>query len=85
MSDLANAFERASQDAQQLASRPDNQTLLRMYALYKQGSIGDVTGDKPSMTDMVGFAKWSAWNKVKGMTNAEAQQAYVDLVEDLKD
>ncbi|MDA8600338.1 acyl-CoA-binding protein [Burkholderiaceae bacterium] len=85
MSDLANAFEQASQDAQQLASRPDNQTLLRMYALYKQGSIGDVTGDKPSMTDMVGFAKWSAWNKVKGMTNAEAQQAYVDLVEDLKD
>jgi len=85
MSDLANAFEQASQDAQQLASRPDNQTLLRMYALYKQGSIGDITGDKPSMTDMVGFAKWSAWNKVKGMTNAEAQQAYVDLVEDLKD
>ena len=85
MSDLANAFEQASQDAQQLASRPDNQTLLRMYALYKQGSIGDVTGDKPSMTDMVGFAKWSAWNKVKGMTNAEAQQAYVDLVDDLKD
>jgi acyl-CoA-binding protein len=85
MSDLANAFEQASQDAQQIASRPDNQTLLRMYALYKQGSIGDVTGDKPSMTDMVGFAKWSAWNKVKGMTNAEAQQAYVDLVEDLKD
>ncbi len=85
MSDLANAFEQASQDAQQLASRPDNQTLLRMYALYKQGSIGDVTGDKPSMTDMVGFAKWSAWNKVKGMTNAEAQQAYVDLVGDLKD
>ena len=85
MSDLANAFEQASQDAQQLASRPDNQTLLRMYALYKQGSIGDVTSDKPSMTDMVGFAKWSAWNKVKGMTNAEAQQAYVDLVEDLKD
>jgi diazepam-binding inhibitor (GABA receptor modulating acyl-CoA-binding protein) len=85
MSDLANAFEQASQDAQQLASRPDNQTLLRMYALYKQGRIGDVTGDKPSMTDMVGFAKWSAWNKVKGMTNAEAQQAYVDLVEDLKD
>ena len=85
MSDLANAFEQASQDAQQLASRPDNQTLLRMYALYKQGGIGDVTGDKPSMTDMVGFAKWSAWNKVKGMTNAEAQQAYVDLVEDLKD
>jgi len=85
MSDLANAFEQASQDAQQLASRPDNQTLLRMYALYKQGSIGDIAGDKPSMTDMVGFAKWSAWNKVKGMTNAEAQQAYVDLVEDLKD
>jgi diazepam-binding inhibitor (GABA receptor modulating acyl-CoA-binding protein) len=85
MSELQAQFEQASQDVNQLSSRPDNQTLLRLYALFKQGSIGDVSGDKPSMTDMVGFAKWSAWNKLKGQTKEQAQQAYVDLVNELLD
>ena len=85
MSDLQTQFEQASQDVNQLSARPDNQTLLRLYALYKQGSVGDVTGDKPSMTDMVGFAKWSAWKKLKGQTQAQAQQAYIDLVNELLD
>ena len=85
MSDLQAQFEQASQDVNQLSARPDNQTLLRLYALYKQGSVGDVTGDKPSMTDMVGFAKWSAWNKLKGQPQAQAQQAYIDLVNELLD
>jgi diazepam-binding inhibitor (GABA receptor modulator, acyl-CoA-binding protein) len=85
MSELQAQFEQASQDVNQLSSRPDNQTLLRLYALFKQGSVGDVSGDKPSMTDMVGFAKWSAWNKLKGQTKEQAQQAYVDLVNELLD
>ena len=85
MSDLQAQFEQASQDVNQLIARPDNQTLLRLYALYKQGSVGDVAGDKPSMTDMVGFAKWSASNKLKGQTQAQAQQAYIDLVNELLD
>ena len=85
MSDLQTQFEQASQDVNQLSARPDNQTLLRLYALYKQGSVGDVTGDKPSMTDMVSFAKWSAWNKLKGQTQAQAQQGYIDLVNELLD
>ena len=85
MSDLQAQFEQASQDVNQLSARPDTQTLLRLYALYKQGSVGDVTGDKPSMTDMVGFAKWSAWNKLKGQTQVQEQQAYIDLVNELLD
>ena len=85
MSELQAQFDHASQDVNQLSSRPDNQTLLRLYALFKQGSVGDVSGDKPSMTDMVGFAKWSAWNKLKGQTKEQAQQAYVDLVNELLD
>ena len=85
MSDLQAQFEQASQDVNQLSARPDNQTLLHLYALYKQGSVGDVTGDKPSMTEMVGFAKWSAWNKLKGQTQVQAQQAYIDLVNELLD
>ena len=85
MSDLRAQCEQASQDVNQLSARPDNQTLLRLYALYKQGRVGDVAGDQPSMTDRVGFAKWSAWNKLKGQTQAQAQQAYIDLVNELLD
>lgn len=84
MSDLNARFEQASVDAKSLSERPDNQTLLRIYALYKQGSEGDIERDKPSMTDMVGFAKWSAWNKLKGTEKDEAKQDFIDLIESLK-
>ncbi|MDP4609135.1 MAG: acyl-CoA-binding protein [Burkholderiaceae bacterium] len=84
MSDLNARFEQASVDAKSLSERPDNQTLLRIYALYKQGSEGDIERDKPSMTDMVGFAKWSAWNKLKGTEQDEAKQDFIDLIESLK-
>jgi diazepam-binding inhibitor (GABA receptor modulator, acyl-CoA-binding protein) len=84
MSDLNTRFEQASVDAKSLSERPDNQTLLRIYALYKQGSEGDIERDKPSMTDMVGFAKWSAWNKLKGTEQDEAKQDFIDLIESLK-
>ena len=59
-------------------------TLLKLYALYKQGSAGDVDGKRPGFTDMVGRAKWDAWNELKGQTPDEAKQAYIDLIEDLK-
>jgi diazepam-binding inhibitor (GABA receptor modulator, acyl-CoA-binding protein) len=85
MTDLNTLFEQASVDAKGLAERPDNQTLLRIYALYKQGSEGDIERPKPSMTDMVGFAKWSAWNKLKGTEQDEAKQEFIDLIESLKE
>jgi acyl-CoA-binding protein len=58
--------------------------LLKLYALYKQGSAGDVDGKRPGFTDMVGRAKWDAWNEQKGKSADEARQAYIDLVESLK-
>ncbi|MBB3274541.1 MULTISPECIES: acyl-CoA-binding protein [unclassified Pseudoxanthomonas] len=83
MSDLKSAFEQASRDIQGLAERPDNETLLRLYALYKQGAEGDVKGDKPGFFDFVGTAKYEAWAKLKGTASEDAQKKYVDLVKKL--
>ncbi|MQR02049.1 acyl-CoA-binding protein [Glaciimonas soli] len=81
---LQAQFDQALAESKTLPNRPDNMTLLKMYALYKQGSNGDATGDRPGMTDFVGRAKWDAWNELKGTSQEEAQQKYVDIVEDLK-
>ena len=83
-SDLKQQFEQAAIDVKDLSERPDNDTLLRLYALYKQGSEGDVSGDKPGFFDFVGTAKYEAWGKLKGMSQDAAQQQYVDLVKKLK-
>lgn len=84
MSDLQTQFDAAAADAQKLARRPDDQTLLKLYALYKQATAGDVEGKRPGFTDMAGRFKYDAWAKVKGMSNDEAKQAYVDMVEGMK-
>ena len=84
MSTLNEQFEQAVADSKNLPERPDNMTMLKLYALYKQGSTGDVDGKRPGFTDMVGRAKWDAWNELKGQAADEAKQAYIDLVEDLK-
>jgi acyl-CoA-binding protein len=58
--------------------------MLKLYALYKQATEGDVDGKRPGFTDMIGRAKWDAWNEIKGATEDDAMQQYVSLVEDLK-
>jgi len=84
MTILRTAFERAVADSKTLPERPDNQTLLQIYALYKQATEGDVQGTRPGFTDFVGRAKWDAWNELAGKTQEAAMQAYVDLIESLK-
>ena len=83
MSDLQSRFEQAAKDVHSLAERPDNDTLLRLYALYKQGAEGDVSGPKPGFFDFVGTAKYEAWAKLKGTAQDDAKQKYVDLVKKL--
>ena len=83
MSDLDSRFEQAAKDVHSLAERPDNDTLLRLYALYKQGAEGDVSGPKPGFFDFVGTAKYEAWAKLAGTAQDEAKQKYVDLVKKL--
>ena len=83
MADLQQRFEQAQRDVQALPERPDNDTLLRLYALYKQGSEGDVTGAKPGFFDFVGTAKYEAWAKLAGTAPDDAKKKYVDLVKKL--
>jgi len=83
MADLKAAFESAVTNSKKLAERPDNATLLKLYALYKQATAGDNTEKKPGFGDMVGRAKWDAWSGVKGTSSEDAMQQYIDLVESL--
>lgn len=85
MADLKAQFEQARADSKNLPEKPDNMTLLQLYALYKQGSVGDVDTKRPGFTDMVERAKWDAWNTVKGKSKEEAMQGYIDLIESLKE
>jgi diazepam-binding inhibitor (GABA receptor modulator, acyl-CoA-binding protein) len=84
MAELKAQFEKAVADSKSLPEKPDNQTLLQIYALYKQATAGDVDGKRPGFTDMVGRAKWDAWNGLKGKGKPAAMQEYVDLIESLK-
>ena len=84
MSDLQTQFAQAVADSKTLTERPDNLTLLRLYALYKQATSGDVDGERPGFTDMVGRAKWDAWQALKGTSASETMQRYIALVDDLK-
>lgn len=84
MADLKAQFEKAAEDIKKLAERPDNDTLLKLYALFKQGSEGDVNGPKPGFFDFVGTAKHESWGKLKGMSREDAMQRYVELVERLR-
>lgn len=81
---LQDQFDQAQADSKNLSERPDNMTLLKMYALYKQASSGDAEGKRPGFTDMVGRAKFDAWDALKGTSKEEAMQQYIDLVEELK-
>ena len=84
MSDLNAAFEAAVKNSTSISERPDNATLLKLYALYKQATEGDNEAKKPSFTDMVGRAKWDAWEKLKDTSSDDAKQQYIDLIESLR-
>jgi acyl-CoA-binding protein len=84
MADLKADFAKAVTESKQLPEKPDNMTLLKIYALYKQATEGDVEGKRPGFTDMVGRAKYDAWAGLKGTSGDDAMQQYVDLIESLK-
>lgn len=83
MADLKAEFESAVANSKKLAERPDNATLLKIYALYKQATAGDNTEKKPGFGDMVGRAKWDAWNGLKGTESSDAMRQYVELINSL--
>ena len=81
--ELKEKFEAAAVKVKNLTKRPSNEELLNLYALYKQGSDGDVSGKKPGMFDIKGQAKYRAWEKMKGTGKEDAQEQYVELVDQL--
>ncbi len=84
MTDLKGEFEAAVAASKTLPKRPDNDTLLKLYALFKQATSGDVSGPRPGGFDFVGGAKHDAWAKLSGTSTEDAMRAYVALVEALK-
>ena len=84
MPNLRERFETAQQDVNRLHERPDNDTLLKLYALYKQATQGDVGGERPSSFDFVSCAKFDARSAVKSISAKDAMQQYVALVDSLR-
>ncbi len=84
MSDLKAQFETAAAEVQKLSKRPDDKTLLTLYAFYKQATSGDVSGSRPGGFDIVGKSKYDAWAKLKGTSPEMAMQAYIEVVQRLK-
>ena len=83
MSDLDADFAQAQEDVTMLTDDPGNNAKLKLYALYKQATAGDVSGKKPSRLDMVGRAKYEAWGKVKGLSSDDAKREYIDYARSL--
>ena len=83
MTDLDTDFERASREVHELPERPSREELLELYALFKQGSVGDVQGKRPGLVDFKGRVKYDAWAALRGMDRDEARRAYVALVGNL--
>lgn len=79
-----DTFEQAQSDVHRLPSTPNNDELLELYALYKQATIGDVSGKRPGMLDFRARAKFDAWTKCSGTTQTQAKERYVKLVAQLK-
>ncbi len=84
MSELDAEFQQASEDVKKLTKDPGNDAKLKLYGLYKQGTEGDVSGKRPGRLDMVGRAKYDAWEKEKGQSLDDAKRTYVEYVNSLK-
>ena len=84
MSDLDTQFDAAVTASTSLPNSPDQATLLKIYALFKQGKEGDVTGKRPGFTNPVGRAKYDARAGIKGMSQDDAKRQYIDLIDSLK-
>ena len=81
---LPEDFNAAVLQSKELPSRPSNEDLLQLYALFKQATEGDVNGDRPGGFDFKAIAKFDAWSERRGTSTAAAMQQYVSLVERLK-
>ena len=82
---LEEEFNEAAEEVKNKLNKTlsDNE-LKEIYALYKQGTLGDIDIEKPGMTDLSGVAKWEAWTEKKGMEKDEAKRKYVEMAKEMK-
>ncbi|XP_022689644.1 enoyl-CoA delta isomerase 2, mitochondrial-like [Varroa jacobsoni] len=76
-------LEKAAARLKTLREEPDNDVKLKIYALFKQATIGDVNVPKPGAFDFIGKAKWAAWKEIEGTAKEQAESQYIDLVDQL--
>jgi len=81
--DLTEEFNKAVSQSKELTKRPSNEELLDLYSLFKQGSEGDVTGERPGGFDFKAIAKYDAWASKKGLSKEDAMKQYIDLMKTL--
>lgn len=84
MTDIETKFTTALAEVEELPERPGNEDLLKLYALYKQATVGDADGKRPGMMDFVKRAKYDAWAGLEGTSSDDAMREYAALVEELK-
>lgn len=80
---MENDFQEAVKRVELLTRRPSNEELLKLYALFKQATDGDVTGERPVGFDFKAIAKYDAWLALKGVSREEAMKEYILFVEKL--
>lgn len=83
--DLTEEFNKAVSQSKELTKRPSNEELLDLYSLFKQGSEGDVTGERPGGFDFKAIAKYDAWASKKGLSKEDAMKQYIDLMKKLQE
>jgi len=81
---LSDDFTAAVSKSKELTRRPSNEELLDLYALFKQATEGDVSGERPGGFDFKAIAKFDAWVSKKGLTKDQAMQDYISLVSKLQ-
>ena len=81
---LSEDFQVAALRSKEFSRRPSNEELLDMYALFKQGTDGDATGERPGGFDFKAIAKFDAWASRKGMSKEDAMQEYIELISRLE-
>jgi acyl-CoA-binding protein len=79
---LDQQFQEAQDKLKTLSAQP-NDVMLKLYALFKQSTKGDVEGKRPGMLDIVARAKYDAWAQYKGKSTDEAKQEYINFVDEL--
>ncbi|CAB51338.1 putative acyl-CoA-binding protein [Schizosaccharomyces pombe] len=81
---MSSTFEQAAADVKELKETPNSDELLKLYALFKQATVGDNNTEKPGLLDLKGKFKWNAWEELKGKSKEDAASEYISFVDELK-